>query len=292
MIQYIVVIGLLLLLQSVYTWYKGREGFEGQTKFHESPYDSEYAGISKQLWHPYEKLQFESVSFQDIALADWPVASVKVVDLACGVAPQACWFKNLGVEYTGADSSSDMLEKARKDCPSAKFKKCDITQAACFPLKSFSHAFILGFSIYEFANPKIVFDNANAWLQPGGYLVVHMVDPDKYDALLDLASPFAAFSLQKYSSERQTKSEIYFNDFKYIGELKKKPDEDDAVFAETMVYFDPADGIKYREQKHDWYMPSVERMIEIAKTSGFRLKEKVHLVACAKEYQYLVYFTK
>jgi hypothetical protein len=39
-------------------------------------------------------------------------------------------------------------------------------------------------------------------------------------------------------------------------------------------------------------MPSVERLIEIAKTSGLRLKEKVSLTPTSKEYQYLVYFTK
>jgi hypothetical protein len=39
-------------------------------------------------------------------------------------------------------------------------------------------------------------------------------------------------------------------------------------------------------------MPSLERMIEIVKTSGFRLKEKIDLVKVGKEYQYLVIFTK
>ena len=33
-------------------------------------------------------------------------------------------------------------------------------------------------------------------------------------------------------------------------------------------------------------------MIDIIKSSGFRLKEKIHLVSVGKEYQYLVLFTK
>jgi len=41
------------------------------------------------------------------------------------------------------------------------------------------------------------------WTNPGGFFIVHLVEPDKYDPLLDLASPFAAFSLQKYSYDRQ-----------------------------------------------------------------------------------------
>jgi len=290
MIHVLVVISLLFLLYSVSIWYSGIEGFEENTEVVE-PYDSLYAEIYNVLWHPKDKLGFEQVSIQDVALAGQPQATIKILDMACGTSPNACWFKNLGVDFTGADKSQDMLTEARKNCPSAKFKKADITQVSEFPQKTFSTCLLLGFAVYEFQNPKVLFDNAFVWLKPDGYLVVHMVDPDKYDPLLDLASPFAAFSLQKYSYERQIKSEIYFSKFKYIGELKKKKDHDNAEFKETFVFFNP-EKTKYREQIHEWNMPSIERLIEIAKTSGFRLKEKVSLTSASKEYQYLVYFTK
>ena len=52
---------------------------------------------------------------------------------------------------------------------------------------------MLGFSIYEFQNPKIVSDNVYQWLEPDGFFIVHMVDPDKFDPLLDLASPFLGY---------------------------------------------------------------------------------------------------
>jgi SAM-dependent methyltransferase len=283
---------LLLAFYSVCLWSGGQEHFEQNSEKVE-PYDSLYASIYKDLWHSHD-LNFERVSIQDIALAGQPQATIKILDMACGISPHACWFKNLGVDFVGVDKSADMLTQAEKDCPSAKFKKADITNPSEFPQKSFSTCLLTGFSIYEFPNPKVVFDNAFVWLRPEGILVVHLVDPDKFDPILNLASPFAAFSLQKYSLERQTKSEIYFSKFKYIGDFQKKKDHDDAQFKETFVYFKPEDnkGIKYREQIRDWNMPSVERIIEIAKTSGFRLKEKVSLTPASKEYQYLVYFTK
>jgi ubiquinone/menaquinone biosynthesis C-methylase UbiE len=290
-------VGLVILMNMVSLW-PAREGFEdGKSVSLEDPEkynDSLYASIYKALWHSHEKLKFEQVSFQDLALAEWSTANVKVLDLACGIAPHACWFKEMGVQYTGVDNSSDMLEQARKDCPS-KFIKGDITSPSIFPPKSYSHTFLLGFAIYVFPNSKVIFDNAYLWTQPGGVFVVHMVEPDKYDPLLDLSSPFAAFSLQKYSSERQTKSEVFFDEFKYTGTFYKKTDDDDATFTEVLTYYDrenSPNNIKYREQKQQWTMPSVERLIEVAKTSGFRLKEKVHLVSSGREYQYLVYFTK
>ena len=298
-IKYLVILSIAFVMYWVSQWASTIEGFEsGESVMLEDPdkyNDPIYASIYKALWHSYEKLQFEQVSFQDLALAEWPVATVKILDMACGIAPHACWFKNFGVDYTGVDTSGDMLDQARKDCPSARFTKGDVTSATLFAPKSYSHTFLLGFAVYCFPNSKTVFDNAYLWTQPGGTFVVHMVDPDKYDPLLDLSTPFAAFSLQKYSLERQTKSEIFFDQFKYTGTFNKKKDEDDATYSEVLTYYDTEnspDHIKYREQKQRWTMPSIERLIEIAKTSGFRLKEKVHLVSCSKEYQYLVYFTK
>ena len=69
--------------------------------------------------------------------------------------------------------------------------------------------------------------------------------------------------------------------------------EDDASFDEIFTFYNPLnDGTKYREQSHKLNMPSMERMIDIIKSSGFKLKEKIHLVSVGKEYQYLVLFTK
>lgn len=295
---YIFLAVLVLLLYTATITISSTEDFENQEgDTFEDPqeiYDEKYASVYNLLWHSNEKLQYEQVSMQDVALAEWPISAVKVLDMCCGTAPHACWFKNLGVDYIGVDISDAMIKKARKDCPTAKFQKGDITQAQLFPQKSVSHTLLMNFSVYMFPNAKILSDNAYQWIQPGGYFIVHMVDPDKYDPILDLATPFAAFSLQKYSLERQTDSNIYFDKFKYTGKLIKKKDEDDAEYNEVFTYYDKSDngGKKYRENKNRWIMPSKERLIDLFKTSGFRHVENVDLVRTGKEYQYLVYFTK
>lgn len=296
--SYIFLAILLVVFYGLTTWMTSVENFEvdsGDTLEDPSEiYDDTYASIYNLLWHPNEVLEFERVSVQDLALAENEKSAVRVLDMCCGTAPHACYFKDLGVDYTGVDISNAMIKKARKECPSAKFQKGDVTQVHLFPQKSFSHALLLGFSIYQFENPKVVSDNAYQWIQPEGYFVVHLVDPDKYDPIHDLASPFAAFSLQKYSLDRKTDSQIYFDKFKYVGNLKKKEDEDPAEYNEVFSYYDPADngGKKYRENKHYWMMPSKERMIDIIKTSGFRHIETVHMLNVGKEYQYLAYFMK
>jgi ubiquinone/menaquinone biosynthesis C-methylase UbiE len=297
-VAYIFLASLVFLMYAITIWLSSQEGFENEGSVtYEDPqqiYDDVYASIYDLIWNPQDMLKYQQVSMQDIALAEWPKTSVKVLDMASGTGPHACWFKQLGVQYTGVDISESMLTKGRELCPGARFQQGDITQVSLFPPKSFSHALLMGFSIYEFQNPKILSDNAYQWVQPGGYFIIHMVDPDKYDPVHNLASPFAAFSLQKYSYERQTESNIFFDKFKYIGKLNKKKDEDDAVYEETFSYYDKSDNndVKYRENKHHWNMPSKERLIDIVKSSGFRLEEIVDLVRCGKEYQYVVYFSK
>lgn len=284
-------------MYGVTTWYSSIEGFEDgkSVALHDAEiYDDTYASIYDVLWNSNEKLKYEEVSLQDIALADWPTSAVRILDMCCGTAPHACWFKNLGVEYVGVDVSDAMIKKARDGCPAAKFQKGDVTNAHLFPQKSVSHAVLLGFSVYMFENAKVLSDNAYQWLQPGGWFVVHMVDPDKFDPLHEVASPFAAFSLQKYSLDRVVDSNVYFDKFKYLGRLSKKKDEDNATYDETFTYYDKEanGGVKYRENKLQLTMPSKERLINIIQTSGFRHKETVDLVRCGKEYQYIVYFSK
>lgn len=297
-IAYIFLAVLVFLMYGITLWMSGQEGFEneGSVTYEDAEeiYDDIYAGIYDLLWNPQDMLKYVQVSMQDISLADWNTKNVHVLDMACGTAPHADWFSQMGVDYTGVDISESMLKKARENHPSSTFKKGDITQVQLFPQKSMTHCLLLGFSAYQFPNPKIVSDNAYQWLQPGSYFIVHLVDPDKYDPIHNLSSPFAAFSLQKYSFDRQTESNVYFDQFKYSGKLLKNKEEDKATYAETFSYYDKSNnnGSKYRENKHHWNMPSKERMIDIFKTSGFRHIENVDLVRCAKEYQYICYFQK
>lgn len=297
-IAYIFLAVLVFLMYGFTIWSSSIEGFENESSSTledpEDIYDETYSSIYNVLWNSNEKMKYEQIAIQETALAERPTSSVRVLDMCCGTAPHACFFKNLGVDYVGVDISEHMLKKARDECPTAKFQKGDIAQLHLFPQKSMSTCLLLGFSIYLFENPKILSDNAYQWLQPEGIFVVHMVDPDRFDPLHDLASPFAAFSVQKYSLERQTDSKIFFDQFKYIGRLNKKEGEDPASYVETLIYYDPANnnGVKYRENKHHWNMPSVERLINIVTTSGFRLIEKHDLVRVGKEYQYLCFFSK
>lgn len=290
---------LIVLLYAIGTWavVEGFDTKDGKSVILSDPedyFDEFYASFYDALFHPMDTISYERASFREILLDGKDKNELSVLDMCCGTAPHACWFHEADIKYTGIDSSEGMLAKARANCPGAKFIKGDVKQPAAFPPKSFTAVLLLQNSVYQFQNPKILAENASYWLEPGGYCVVHALHPNKFDPVLELASPFVAFSLQRYTDSRIVDSEIYFDQFKYQSKFIKKNDDDDAEWNEIITYYDPDKhgGVKFREHKQSLTMPPMERIVDIFRSAGFVLRDTVDLVSCGREYQYLLYFQK
>jgi ubiquinone/menaquinone biosynthesis C-methylase UbiE len=269
---------------------KKEEGAPTEThEDYEEIYDEFYADVYDKLFTTPERVSFEKASIRENALESWPKAEVKILDVCCGTGPHVDWLCNEGVDVVGVDNSEHMLKKAREKCKSGRFYRGDVTRTETFSPKSFSHAMMLYFSIYQFRNPKMVLDNIYSWLKPGGILVLHLVDPHKFDPILDAASPFLALSLQKYSKERVIDSDIFFDKFKYKSRFLKEEGTEEARFEEIFEFEDPP---KYRENIHRLHMPDIPAMLDIVRSCGFSRHEMVDMTSVGYEYQYLVYFSK
>ena len=257
-------------------------------------YDTTYASIYDTLFSTPERISFEKTVIEEHALSGFPVTETKILDVCCGTSPHSDWLCPTTVDVVGIDTSEAMLKKARRRCPRARFYRGDVTRNEVFPPKSFSHAMMMYFSIYQFRNPKLVLDNIYTWLKPGGVLVIHLVDPNKFDPILDAASPFMMFSLQKYSKERIIDSEVAFDSFVYRSRFVKDKASEDGTFEEVIEYKDPAknNGVKYREHRHRLWMPSVSAMLDILQSSGFTRHEMVDMTPAGFEYQYIIVCTK
>ena len=69
-------------------------------------------------------------------------------------------------------------------------------------------------------NTSNFFENCYNWLEKDGYLIIHLVNREKFDPILDKANPISAVSVQKYAKERITTSTIKFGDFLYKAKLQ------------------------------------------------------------------------
>ena len=277
--------------------FENQDEADGKSQSLEDPtdiYDTFYASIYDKLFSTPDRISFEKSAIEEYALAGWPVGEAKLLDACCGTSPHSEWLCKTEIDLVGFDSSEAMLKKARERCTRGRYYRGDITRSESFPPKSFSHAMLLYFSIYQFRNPKLVLDNLYSWLKPGGVLVIHLVDPNKFDPILDAASPWVMFSLQKYAEKRVMDSDVSFNDFKYRARLVKDEHDEDAVFEETMTFKEPEKygGVKYREHKHRLYMPTIPAMLDTLASSGFTRHEMIDMTPAGYEYQYLVFLSK
>lgn len=278
-------------------FFDNKEESGEKTRILEDPvdiYDDYYAKIYDQLFNTPERMSFEKNAIEEYALNAWSKDDIKILDVCCGTSPHSEWICKKGYDIVGIDTSEAMLQKARQRCTSARFYRGDITRAETFAPKSFSHALLLYFSAYQFQNHKLVFDHLYSWIKPGGIMVVHLVDPEKFDPILDAASPFAMFSLQRYSKERIIESTVSFDQFKYKSRFLKDKKKDEAVFEEVLTFDDPSknNGMKYREHRHRLFMPSIDEMLEIVKSSGFTRHEMIDMTPAGYEYQYILLFSK
>jgi hypothetical protein len=126
------------------------------------------------------------------------------------------------------------------------------------------------------------------WLIPGGYLVVHLVNREKFDPILPPGNPLYIVSPQKYAKERITKTKVHFNGFLYESNFNLDKDNDKATFDEKFKFDDG----KVRKQQQVLHMEDTEVILTIAQQCGFILQSKIDLLKCAYEYQYLYVFTK
>ena len=124
---------------------------------------------------------------------------------------------------------------------------------------------------------------------PGGYLIVHLVDRERFDPILPPGNPLMFVSPQRYAKKRITTTKVKFTDFSYSADFKLDTQSNIAKFVEK--FKNDSDG-KVRKHEHIMYMPDSQEIIDEALSSGFILEGKVDLLKCQYEYQYLYIFVK
>jgi len=266
-----------------------KEGFQSQEKFlfktGVDVYDDFYANI-------YDYLVFNNIkdAYEVGEIINNTNASETsvILDIGCGTGHHVGLLSEKNLKVIGVDISPSMIETARKNYPGLNFKVSNALDNTQFNHNMFTHILCLYFTIYYFPDKRIFFDNCMDWLMPGGCLVVHLVNRDKFDPILPPGNPLYIVSPQKYAKERITTTKITFNDFIYNSDFKLNKDANIATFDEKFKFNDG----NVRKQEQKLYMEDEQDILTIAQQCGFILQGKIDLVKCAYEYQYLYILVK
>lgn len=262
-------------------------------------YDAFYAKIYDQL------TQGEARTKGKVALciSTWKkynpnISEWTVLDAGCGTGIASLAFAKMDVgRVIGIDSSPSMLRTAKelegknqelttKQKTALEWRQDNVLNpSACTP-GEVSHTVVFYFTLYYLRDMEQFFRHLNIWTKPGGFLAVEVVNKYKFDPIIDAANPFVAFSMQKYSKERLRKSKVAFDKFDYEAEFVLHDPQ--AEFRETFRFKDG----NIRRQKHEFFMPSVEKIVKDATIAGWTYNGFQDLTSVAFEYGYLLQFTK
>ena len=266
-----------------------REGFQQQDTFlfkkGTDIYDEFYSEI-------YDFLVFNSVKnnyeIGQIINNTAPSNKSKILDVGSGTGHHVAELAENSLDVTGIDISPSMVNKAKQNFPQYNFKVGDALDNGSFNSNTFTHILCMYFTIYYFEDKRTFFNNAMNWLVPGGYLIIHIVDREKFDPILPPGNPLYVVSPQKYAKERITKTKVKFNEFEYSSNFNLIKDKNMAIFDEKFKFNDG----KVRKQEHKFYMEEKDVILNQATETGFIIKGKINLINCAYENQYLYLLVK
>ena len=213
-----------------------------------------------------------------------------VLDVGSGVGFHVNYLNKKGIPSVGMDLSKHMINKANKLYPGNKFQYGDILKLLDIDLiereDKFSHILMLYFTIYYVDNKRLLFENCFNSLKKGGYMVIHLVDKNNFDPIINSGNPLKFVDVQSVAKKRITSSVVKFKKFTYKANFSVDSN-DICKFVETFIN----EQNDKRINKHTLYMNTQKSILAVAKSVGFRLKTQINLsgVNYKNQYIYVLY---
>ena len=277
----IIAIFLLILLGILQSTRKSVkfEGFQQKEPFTmqrgSNIYDEFYSEIHDKLYNTETRSEKEAT---EIIGATQPDKEYSVfLDIGCGTGCLVDALKRRGYNAVGVDKSKAMIDTGKERHKGSKDSmQCgDATDPMLFERGTFSHILCMDRTVYEIQDKIAFFRNCKHWLQPGGYLILHLVEPDKFNAIVPLGQPSGLFrdtsNLKTADGKRVTDTAIDFLDFKYNSKYDFSQFGKDGVVTQTEKFTD-ATSNKVRQNEHVMYMATSHSILEDSRYCGFLMQ--------------------
>jgi SAM-dependent methyltransferase len=250
--------------------------------------DAFYAAVHDQLFNQKVNNAYEVGAI----INKYPDISNQTValDVGAGTGAYMNAFIQHGItDITGIESSADMIAQAKKTYSSLNLNivQGDPTAVSAFKPDSFTLVSMLNFEVYYIPNTEQLFSNVYAWLKPGGYFVLHLVDPRRFNAASMLGGDNAT-TITPTPTKKGAQSVAKFNDFEYKSDVQIFPND---VVQYMEIFTDDKTG-RVRKNVRNFKMPSPQTFIELATGVGFNMLGQIDLVKAQKEHQFFYLFYK
>jgi len=208
----------------------------------------------------------------------------RFLDAMCGICP----------EVTGLTRFPKLKDLADTMAPKARVKLGDAAHDHdLFHEGTFTHVVFEDRSLYEYHTHnerRAALKNSIRWLEPGGRLVLRVVDRDRFDPMVPTSVPLRGLNIQTYLKDRKRDSRVHFKDGSRIEtNFTAIPSEDRAVFREDL--FDNG-GAFVRTHVHRWSMPNKDAILEEVMAMGMEHDQSLSLAPCTTPYESYEIFVK
>lgn len=277
----------LIVLSCILVWllYKKKymikqEGFTQNSPFiikrNQQIYDEFTSEIYDKIYNPKPNLQYIFDAVEKLTQTD--TKNSIILDIGSGTGSLVSYIHSKG--YTnvfGIEKSESMIEESMKKNTNLNIIQGDITNNMSFDKNTFSHIFMTDNTIYQFKDKVSLFRNIYYWLKPNAYMIIELVDREKFDPIPPSGKPLLLESPQTYSKQRITDTEINFNEFKYNSsyDFSKMTDTNTVVLTEKFT--DIASG-NVRKNELNLYMETLDNIIYTAQYCGFIVKGQFNLL--------------
>ena len=217
-----------------------------------------------------------------------------ILDVGSGTGDLLGYIHQKGyINSFGVDQSTGMVEMSLQKYPEIKVKEADLQKSMTYDKQTFTHIFLTGNTVYHFQDKMNLLRNLYYWLIPNGYLILHVVDRERFDPIPPSGKPVLVDSVQSLVEERVTDTIIDFIDFQYkssydFNQSKSKnggsrisrrtsegcPEEYEVLFQET---FTDANSHHVRMNEITLYMEPMDEIIYMAQSVGFLVHGRIDL---------------
>jgi 2-polyprenyl-3-methyl-5-hydroxy-6-metoxy-1,4-benzoquinol methylase len=285
---------IIIIALIIYYLYKYSEPIKPETFSQEAPfvlkidldiYDDFYAGVYDGVTDRSRTCQKEL--YEIIKMTQPDTNNSTILDIGSGTGCVVGELVDAGYNAYGVDKSVAMIDIAEAKYPNIAFSNADVMDSMAFEKGLFTHILCLNFTIYEIPDKHAFFSNCYHWIKPNGYLVVHLVDREKFsaktfkDGLMDLA--FLWRTMEQPTNKRKLSTSAEFIDYVYDATYE---------FSEEIVTFKEKFTDKQtqhiRQNENTLHMKSINEILKIASSIGFIVHAKTAMKSCnGDENQYL-----
>ena len=278
---------LVIIYKKTYIKLKSFDGFTQKENFvlnkEDKIYDDFYTVIYDKISIPHRHVPFEIKTV--LKTTDANIENSIILDIGSGTGFLVSQLTELGYKAYGLDKSEAMVNYSTKKYPNISVKNEDAMNTICYEKNTFSHIFCVYYTIYSIKERIDFFRNCYYWLKPGGYLILHLIDPLKFDTTPPCGKDPIFGSPKRYIENNSNDSIVLFDDFKYKVSYNYNKKRKEAIMTESMTDIQTN---RVRQNEQTLYMEEIKIILSELNYCGFISHAKFEYSEDKNQFLYII----